>query len=166
VLAGAGLLLAVSAARAEIVKDGFAARTLDTAIEIDAPADVVWSILTELESYPAWNPFIRSAAGELRAGELLEVTIQPPGRGEFSFAPELLVVTPNRELRWRGKLWVEGLFDGEHVFVIEPLAPDRVRLRHFEAFDGVLVPLLGGMLRDTEQGFNAMNAALKQRAEQ
>ena len=113
----------------------------------------------------ASRPFIRSASGEVRPGARLSVTIQPPGRDPLSFEPTLIVVRPDRELRWRGKLWLSGLFDGEHVFEIEPLAEDRVRLRHFETFDGVLVPLLGGVLADTEEGFRAMNAALKEQAE-
>jgi hypothetical protein len=160
------LFVTAAAARAEIVREGVGVRTLDTEIEIDAPAEEVWAILTALDAYPSWNPFIRSASGEVREGALLAVTVQPPGRSEFSFEPKVLVVSPNRELRWRGKLWIDGLFDGEHAFAIEPLDGDRVRLRHWESFSGVLVPLLGGMLRDTEAGFQAMNAALKERAEQ
>ena len=159
------LLLTVAAARSEITRQGFTGRMLDTEILIDAPAAHVWSILTKLDAYPEWNPFIRSASGEVRPGARLSVTIQPPGRDPLSFEPTLIVVRPDRELRWRGKLWLSGLFDGEHVFEIEPLAEDRVRLRHFETFDGVLVPLLGGVLADTEEGFRAMNAALKEQAE-
>jgi hypothetical protein len=39
-------------------------------------------------------------------------------------------------------------------------------LKHGENFRGVLVPLLGGLLKATEQNFQAMNLALKARAEQ
>jgi hypothetical protein len=34
-----------------------------------------------------------------------------------------------------------------------------------EAFKGILVPLVGGVLEKTRRGFEQMNAALKQRAE-
>ncbi len=57
-----------------------------------------------------------------------------------------------------------GLFDGEHAFLIEATT-SGCRLRQEEEFRGILVPLFGSMLRDTERGFDAMNQALKQRAE-
>ena len=46
-----------------------------------------------------------------------------------------------------------------------PLAGDRSRLRQFEHFSGVLVPVLRGMLRDTQAAFELANQAIKQRAE-
>jgi uncharacterized protein YndB with AHSA1/START domain len=53
-------------------------RELTAEIEIAASPDRVWEVLTDLDAYPAWNPFIRRASGELREGARLEVVIQPP----------------------------------------------------------------------------------------
>ena len=41
----------------------------------------------------------------------------------------------------------------------------RTRYSQSEVFHGVLVPLTGGLLAATQQGFEAMNTALKARAE-
>lgn len=30
-----------------------------TEIEIDAPASIVWSIITDFEDFTRWNPFIK-----------------------------------------------------------------------------------------------------------
>jgi len=164
VLLPVGILFgATAAARFE---PGLLRRSLDTEVEIAAPAERVWTVLADFAAYPDWNPFIRRAAGELRAGGRIRVVVQPPGRSEFEFTPTLIAVEPARELRWLGHLGIRGLFDGEHGFTIEPLAGDRVRFRHHEVMSGLLVPLLGGMLRDTEQGFHEMNRALKARAEE
>ena len=82
------------------------------------------------------------------------------------FKPIILSVRPEREIRWLGTLFVKGLFDGEHYFLLDPIDADRTRLVHGEKFSGLLVGPLGNRLPATEQGFNAMNAALKQEAEQ
>lgn len=73
---------------------------------------------------------------------------------------------PQRELRWLGHLFVPGLFDGEHAFIIEALEPGRVRFIQREVFTGLLVPMFSRMLdKDTKRGFMEMNNALKMRAE-
>ncbi len=141
-------------------------REVVTDIEIAAPAGRVWRHLTNFAEYPRWNPFIRRAEGTLRPGARLRVYIQAPGGRGMEFRPIVLACESGRELRWRGRLLVAGLFDGEHAFSIEPLSGGRVRFVHRERFSGVLVLLVWrGLDRDTRLGFEAMNAALKARAE-
>jgi hypothetical protein len=74
-------------------------------------------------------------------------------------------VAPGKELRWRGSLPIPGLFVGEHYFVLEPSAAGKTHLIHGENFKGLLVPMVGGMLKATEVGFSEMNSALKKRVE-
>jgi len=142
-------------------------KELRSEIEINASVERVWHILTDFASFPQWNPFIRRASGEPKAGEQLEVTIQASGARGMTFHPTVLKTELNRELRWLGRLRVPGLFDGEHIFTIERLDTDRVRFTQREIFTGLLVPLRGQRLdRDTRRGFKEMNQALKKRAEQ
>jgi hypothetical protein len=78
----------------------------------------------------------------------------------------LLVAELDRELRWIGSLGVPGIFDGEHTFRIESISANRVRFVQEERFSGVLAPLILRVVREsTLQGFEAMNRALKSRAE-
>jgi len=134
-------------------------------IEIEAPPEVVWRVLTDFAAYGDWNPFIRGIEGEARPGGKLTVRIEPPDAKAMRFTPRVLAVEPNRELRWKGRLLVPGLFDGEHSLRIEPLEGRRSRFVHSERFTGLLVPLLGSALGKTAAGFEQMNAALKTRAE-
>jgi len=141
-------------------------KELHSEIEIAAPAERVWRVLTDFPSYPQWNPFIRRIRGEPKTGERLEVRLEPPGGRGMTFRPKLLNVEANRELRWLGHLFVPGLFDGEHWLTIEPLGESRVRFVQREEFRGLLVPLLARSLDDnTRRGFEEMNHALKERAE-
>jgi hypothetical protein len=140
-------------------------RELQREIDIDAPPERVWSVVTDFDAYPEWNPFIRRIGGELREGARLEVRIQPPGARAMTFMPRVRAVDPNRELRWLGRLLVPGIFDGEHRLRIEPLGSGRTRFIQSERFSGVLVPLVKGSLEKTAAGFEQMNAALKARVE-
>ena len=141
-------------------------KVLTTEIEIYSSAEKVWQLLTDFDGYPEWNPFIRRIEGRPDLNSKLKVFIQPSGARGMTFNPTVLRAEPQRELRWLGSLLIRGLFDGEHIFVIEPLSEDRVRCVQREEFRGLLVPLFWRSLdTDTRRGFNEMNAALKELAE-
>jgi hypothetical protein len=141
-------------------------RELRREIEIDAPPERVWAVVTDFASYPEWNPFVRRISGELREGARLEVRIEPPRGRATTFKPTVHAVEANRELRWLGRLLVPGIFDGEHSLRIEPLAGGRSRFVQSERFSGLLVGLVKDTLAKTAAGFEQMNAALKARVEQ
>jgi len=139
---------------------------LRTEIDINASGERVWRVLTDFGAYGEWNPFITSISGQVKQGARLKVRVQPPGGRGMTFRPTVLAADPNRELRWVGRLLLPGIFEGEHAFLITPLENGRVRLRQQETFRGLLVPLLRRLLDgQTRAGFEAMNRALKERAE-
>jgi hypothetical protein len=138
-----------------------------TEIEIEAPAERVWQLLTDFNNFSNWNPFIRRIQGVAKPGQQLEVYIQPSGTKGMTFRPTVLKADPNCQLRWLGHFFIPGLFDGDHCFAIERLNENRVRFIQRESFTGLLVPFLAQQLdRDTKRGFEAMNRALKEQAEQ
>ena len=136
-----------------------------TAVEIDAPASRVWEVLVDLPAYSQWNPFIVQARGTVAVGEKLSLAMALPGRDPMTIEPRLLVVDPGRELRWKGQLFIPGLFDGEHAFVFTPLENGRTRVDHSERFAGLLLPIAKSMIYDaTVASFHALDAALAKRA--
>jgi hypothetical protein len=141
-------------------------KELRTEIEIAAPPEAVWAILTDFAAFPQWNPFITEASGEQKVGGKLRIRVVPPSGKGMVFKPTVLACETNRELRWLGRLGIPGLFGGEHGFILEPIHGGRTRLTQREVFTGLLVPLLARSLDDsTKNGFEAMNLALKERAE-
>ena len=143
------------------------ASELHSETSIQASPQRVWEVLTDFAAYPTWNPFIPRINGSLEAGSRLDVQLQPPGSRGMRMRPTVLAAAPSQELRWLGHLGIPGLFDGEHRFLIEPVGTDRVRFVQEERFTGLLAPLVLRFIeRGTRQGFEAMNQALKARAEQ
>lgn len=141
-------------------------RELLSEIEIAAPPERVWEVLTDFDAYPEWNPFMRSLLGSCETGSRVTVRIEPPGARGMTFKPTILAAEPEREIRWLGRLFVPGLFDGEHRLVIEPLEDGRSRFVQSERFTGLLVGLFAKTLAATQRGFEQMNLALKRRVEE
>ena len=140
-------------------------KNLQAEIVINAPAACVWKVLIDFEAYPEWNPFIRQVTGKAEPGEKLTIQMRL-GNHTMTIKPTILFEQPQRELRWLGHLFIPGIFDGEHSFVIEPLGGRKVRLIQSEEFNGLLIPFSKGLLDETKQSFYEMNRALKERAEQ
>jgi hypothetical protein len=140
-------------------------RLIDTQVDVAAPISRIWQVLLDFPRYPEWNPFITKIEGVPVFGARLRVRIQPPGRRPMTFKPTVLVTEADRELRWVGHLMLPGLLNGEHSFRIEDTGRTR-RFHQSERFSGVLLPLFGeGIFDATQRGFEAMNVALRARAE-
>lgn len=141
-------------------------KELITEITINAAPEKVWSVLTDFENFPNWNPFIKSLTGDVAVGNQIKVFLEPPGGKAMTFNPIVLAYTPNKEFRWIGKLFVKGIFDGEHKFELIANNDGTTRLIHSEKFSGLLIPLFGKMLDiDTKNGFIVFNEVIKERAE-
>ena len=139
-------------------------RSISATVDITATPEQVWDVLADLAAYPEWNPFIRSASGRLAEGAKLTLRMAPPEGRAMTFRPTVLAARPGQLLRWIGRLIVPGIFDGTHQFALEDLG-GRTRMTQSETFRGLLVPFTGKTLARTEEGFRALNQALKERAE-
>jgi hypothetical protein len=70
------------------------------AIEIAAPPDVVWEVLTEFDRWPQWNPDVKSMS--------FEGPLTPGSEFRWKAGPGTIVSTleqvePPRFIRWRGR---------------------------------------------------------------
>jgi hypothetical protein len=138
-------------------------KELTTEIEINASPQRVWKILTDFDKYEQWNPFIHRIVGQAKEGSKIQIRIETPGGKNRKYEPTVTRVEESRELRWLGKSF---LLNGEHIFLIERLQPERVRFVNHEIFDGLLTSFFGRRTdEDIRAGFEEMNKALKERAE-
>jgi hypothetical protein len=140
-------------------------KNIQTEILILADTAKVWDVLMNFDSYPKWNPFITSISGERKLGNRLTVSINPPGGKGMTFKPNILTLEANKEFRWKGKLGINGIFDGEHYFILESVDKDITKFIHGEKFSGLLVPFVRKMLDKTQKGFQLMNESIKKECE-
>jgi hypothetical protein len=141
-------------------------KRIETRVLINARPEQVWSTLTDFEAYPDWNPFIVKLKGKPVVGTTLGVHLKLGNKTPQVFKPKVLVAQRGGEFRWRGKLFVRGLFDGEHYFKLRPLKDGQTELTHGEQFSGLLAGLIMRMIHaETVQGFGLMNRALRARVE-
>lgn len=89
--------------------------------DIDAPAEVVWELLTDTQQWPVWGPSIRSV-------ESAERHIRPGSRGRVrtvvgvELPYEVTHVDPGRSWDWR----VAGVPSTGHE--VHATTPDRCRV--------------------------------------
>lgn len=141
-------------------------KTIETNIVIDSTPEKIWDVLTNFEEYELWNPFMTKVVGNAILGSKIEVNIKTISGKNRSYYPIITKCEINKELRWKGKSFLPGVFDGERVFVLEKSDDDKVSFSHKEIFSGLGVKLVGNKLDENlREGFVRMNVALKVRAE-
>jgi uncharacterized protein YndB with AHSA1/START domain len=59
-------------------------KTMSATIQIDAPPEAVWAILTDLGRYPEWNPLFREASGQVAVGNRITLNEALKKRAEGS----------------------------------------------------------------------------------
>ena len=148
----------------------FYTKEVYTEVDIQAPKQRIWQTIINFSDFHRWDPFMNQAGGEIRIGAPVYIHLQPPNSDGMNIDVVITKIDPNHELRWLGRFaGIPRLFDGEHIFTIEPIGNNNVNHTRFiqrEIFNGILVPFFTYQL-DTNYrpGFDAMNQALKTEAE-
>lgn len=130
-----------------------------TAIEIDAPQEEVYAVLSDLESYPQWNPYHRKVVGDFREGADLRIHVLRPDNKRVVIPPHMLKISENREITWGGG--IRGIFYGEHSFILENQAGNKTLLKHNEDFSGIVIGFADLPPDTIAAGYQEMNIALK-----
>lgn len=151
-------------------------RNPSAAVDIDAPLDTVWAVMTDTDRYPEWNPFVVSVEtdGPPQVGTPIKLHVEFSS-GKQVVSPERITVleppydddgTRRATLAyvfegWPAKL---GLVRGTRWQRLSQEPGGVTRYETVEEFSGPLVPLAGpGRVED---GFRRHAAALRQRAEE
>jgi hypothetical protein len=136
---------------------------MSATIDIDAALPEVWAVLTDLSSYREWNPLFVDAAGNVAVGQRITLRSKHPANGRLmTVKPKITAALPGTELRWTSRL--PGIISGEHSFTLTA-TDSGTRVVQSETFQGLLTRFSGKTFANAEASFQALNQALKQRAE-
>lgn len=132
-------------------------------IEIAASPEHAWAVLADLASYPQWTPLFREASGQLRVGNRITLRSTHPANGRImTVKVKVLAAGPATGLRWMSSLpWI---MSGEHSFTLTP-TDGGTRLVQTETYRGLLARFSAKTVSRTQASFQALNEAIKQRAE-
>ncbi|MEX0874080.1 MAG: SRPBCC domain-containing protein [Actinomycetota bacterium] len=137
-----------------------------TTFEINASADRVWEILTELDRYPEWNPQIPAASGTVEAGAKIDLRLKFPGRPAMNVSAIVERAEPNLLFTWRGHLVAPWFFVGYRKFEIQAIDGNHVRMTHVEDIRGLFAPVFVLLMgRPVESSHRSLNEAIRTRAE-
>jgi len=110
-----------------------AAMTCRVQANIEASADVIWSLLTDADDFPRWNSTIARIEGRIAEGERLRLHV--PGTTR-TFTPRVSGVVPGRRMIWSDG--VAPLFKGVRTFILEPQGDGSTDFVMEERFSGVI----------------------------
>lgn len=132
-----------------------------TGIDVDATKAEVWEVLTDFDSYGEWSNFTK-VEGTAQAGARLRMRM--PG---FRFTSTVATATPGQELRWVAKIVSEGVFYGQHSFVLSDRDNGTTHVTNTEEFSGALTRPFERLFARSNRtdGYIEFNQALKQRVE-
>ena len=112
------------------------------AIQIAAPPEVVWDVLTRLARRPEWNPEVKSMSFD---GPLAPGSVFRWKAGPGTIVSTLERVEPPRFVRWRGRTFS---IKAVHEWRLEPHDGGTL-VETEETFAGLLAPLFRGQLQKT-----------------
>ena len=141
-------------------------RELRTEIQISAPIDQVWQVLTDFDHWEDWNPMVTQVSGNVSVGSKLNITMRGPDtKDAMKYQPTLLEVNPPRGLRWRATMMSGLMFTNDRVFELSEKNGGTV-LVNKEEFSGLMVPLFWGKMNlFVVPMLEKMNKALKDKLE-
>lgn len=136
-------------------------------VEIDAPQDFVWSVLTDYPSYPEWNPYTVKVEATLEIGGRVALQLPDPDNPGQTFenVEWMSVIDAPHHLQYNTGTEIPGIHAVRDQWV-EDLGDRRSSYRTTDVFTGDIAKLVfdlqGAWVTD---GFNATAHALKARAE-
>jgi hypothetical protein len=141
-------------------------RELRTVIQISAPIEQVWQVLTDFEKWKDWNPMVNQVSGRALVHSSLQITMcGTEGKKAMQYQATVLEANPPKNFRWRATMMSGFMFTNDRVFELKE-KNGGTELVNTEQFSGLMVPLFWSkMSLFVVPMLEKMNKALKDKLE-
>ncbi|MEP4473823.1 MAG: SRPBCC domain-containing protein [Lentilitoribacter sp.] len=140
---------------------------IESEIEIAAPVDKVWQVVTEIEKWSDFNSAINASTGIVSLGSAHSVTMRGENPGEVGpqYAPKIISFDEGKSYRWRAVMGAGIIFTNDKVFELQA-TDDGTLLKQTEVSNGMMLPLMKGFMQEgVPLILDEMNQAFKAEAE-
>lgn len=128
---------------------------------IAAPAQTIWDLLSDADSYPSWNQSVLGIEGKIAEGEKIKLTsiVNPDRQFKLNVTD---VDAPNSMVWWDGMPL--GLFKGVRTFKLTP-SDGGTEFSMEEVYSGLMAPMITKSIPDMTESFELFADGLKAEAE-
>jgi hypothetical protein len=130
------------------------------AINIDAPAEKIWALLTNAADFPRWNSTVTSITGSIEQGQKLSLKVPISDR---TFTPTVTELVPASRMVWSDGM--APMFKGERTFTLAAKPDGTTDFEMVEVFSGIMLPMIKSSLPDFGPVFERYARDLKNAAE-
>lgn len=134
-------------------------RAYEASVLIDTPPEQVWSVLTDVASWPAWDSGVTAIDGEMTLGRKLTIRVEAnPGR---AFPVKVAALDAPSRIVLRGGMPL-GLFTGERTYTLSPEG-SGTRFTMREEYTGPLAGMIFKSIPDLGPSFRRFAEGLQER---
>lgn len=141
-------------------------RAVEFRTGVQAPAEIIWEVVSDFSTWKDWNPIHPRIEGEMRIGTSLVVDFVPVADGPVTtLAPIVQDWVPYEQLHWRTSK-LGGFVTAIRYLEIEQMGDAGSTFSNGELFMGPLVRFVSrDERRRLKAAFTRMGEAVKARAE-
>ena len=142
--------------KATTIKKLFSRQTT-VVIDIAAPPERIWKLLTDASRFASWNSTIVELTGKIAEGE--KIKLRSKLAPERTFKLTVKDFQPHQRLSWGDAM-------GTRIYTLTANADGSTRFTMSEKIGGPVFPLFARMIPSFDESFNQFAADLKLAAEE
>lgn len=138
---------------------------IDCELEINAPLDTVWEVITDVSRYREWNQFTVECKSTLKPGDPIAMKVKLFGKPQPQ-TETIFTHVPKQSLSYGLDGGALKAIVSNRIHTVKALGPNRTHYHsHFE-LSGWMMPLVRGLMRSRlEHGFRVMTDGIRDQAE-
>jgi len=140
---------------------------IEQAFEVDAPAELLWQVVSDLPAYSEWNPFVVRCRSSLVVGSPITMQVQLLPWFTQKQQETVFEHVPGRTFCYGLDGGAIGAVISRRCHVVRAVGETRAHYSSRFEMSGWLAPVVATLLGSRlEHGFASMAEALRRRAEQ